>query len=65
MNTETNAKTVYFTARNGKVMSYGSDSDRREAQMYVTRNNAYAARRGDESKPYSVLAYNIPTSGGE
>lgn len=59
MNTETTT-TIYFTARNGKVMTWGSDADRREAQAYVNRNNAAAARRGDESKPYHLLAYTIP-----
>lgn len=51
---------VYFTAHNGRVMDRGSECDRREGQMYVNRNNAYAARRGDDSKPYKLLAYTIP-----
>lgn len=61
MNTATATQTtkVYFTARNGKVQTYGDSADRREAQAYVNRNNAAAARRGDESKPYAVLAYTV------
>ena len=59
--TATATRTVYFTACRGKVMSWGADADRKEAQAYVNRNNAAAARRGDESKPYTLLAYAIPT----
>lgn len=53
-------RTVYFASRNGQVMTYGEDVDRREGQAYVNRNNAAAARRGDTSNPYRLLAYVIP-----
>lgn len=56
-----NTQTLYFTSRNGKVISTGSDTDRREGQAYVNRNNAAAARRGDDTKPYKLLAYTVPT----
>jgi hypothetical protein len=55
-------QTLYFTARNGKVMSWDDSADRREAQMYVNRNNAAAARRGDASKPYHLLTYTVPAN---
>lgn len=57
---ETKTETVYFAARKGKVMTRDSDEDRAQAQMYVNRNNAAAARRGDFSKPYTLLSYKIP-----
>ena len=49
---------AYFATRNGRVIDsgFGSDNlDRRVKQAYVSRNNAAAARRGDDSKPYAVL----------
>ena len=58
--TATATRTIYFAARNGKVMTWGTDADRKEVQAYVNRNNAAAARRGDNTKPYAVLAYTIP-----
>lgn len=66
MNTATAAETrkAYFTAINGKVSRHiDTDTDRKEAQAWANRNNAAAARRGDDSKPYAVLAYTIPTEG--
>lgn len=53
-------RTVYFTACRGKVMTWDCDATSREASAYVNRNNAAAARRGDPSNPYAVLAYAIP-----
>jgi hypothetical protein len=54
--------TVHLVAINGKVISRDTDTDRREAQAYVNRNNAAAYRRGDESKPYHLVSYTIPTA---
>jgi hypothetical protein len=59
-----NTRTVYFAARNGKVMSWDGDVDRRAAVAYVNRNNASAYRRGDDTNPYHVLAYRIPVEAG-
>ena len=28
--------------------------------MYVNRNNGAAARRGDDTKPFQLLTYQIP-----
>jgi hypothetical protein len=55
--------TLYFASRNGHVTTYGTDVPRKEAQAYVNRNNAAAARRGDHSKPYAVLAYQVKEDG--
>jgi hypothetical protein len=49
---------VYFATRKDHVVSWG-EMDRREAQVYVNRNNAAAARRGDPTKPYSVVSFKI------
>lgn len=54
-------QTVYFTSKSGKVMSYGEDVSLGEARAYVMRNNMAARRRGDDSKPYAVLSYTIPS----
>jgi len=59
MNPETETQTIYFTARSGKVVSHDTDEDRKVAQAYVNRNNAAAARRGDDTKPYRVLSYTV------
>ncbi len=52
--------TVYFASCRGKVATIGDAAAAREAQLYVNRNNAARARRGDDSKPYRVLSYVIP-----
>lgn len=62
METTTTTRTVYFLAFNGTVLSRNVDEDRQQAQMHVNRNNSRAARRGDDSKPYHILAYFVPTT---
>jgi hypothetical protein len=49
---------AYFATSNGRVVNHEfgrSNLDRRVQQAYVNRNNAAAARRGDDSKPYALL----------
>lgn len=53
-------RTVYFTAYRGKVRTWDDAVTKSEASTYVNRNNAAAARRGETSEPYAVLAYEIP-----
>jgi hypothetical protein len=40
----------------------GDFATKREAQMYVNRNNAAAARRGDDSKPYALFEGEVSTT---
>lgn len=51
---------IYFTARNGKVITWDDSVTLDKARAYVMRNNTAARRRGDESKPYAVLCYSVP-----
>jgi hypothetical protein len=49
---------AYFATRSGRVLAEGfttENLDRPKVQMYVNRNNGWAARNGDVSKPYAVL----------
>lgn len=60
--TQTEKVPAYFATCNGHVVAHGfyaDHLDRRVAQMFVNRNNAAAARRGDDSKPYAVLIVEI------
>ena len=51
---------IYFTAEAGRVSRqncYGTD--RKAAQMFVNRNNAWCRRNGQEPD-VSLLAYDVP-----
>jgi hypothetical protein len=60
MNTTQTTTKVHFIACNGSVSKHSQfgGTDRREAQMFVNRNNAAAA--GKSGNVYTVLTYVIP-----
>lgn len=55
------ARRVHFIACNGSVSGASQfwGTERREAQMFVNRNNASAQRSGS-GNVYAVLSYDLP-----